>query len=130
MSTSSSQPSIANSGSNSHSSSMHALTSPYKSAIDLDRKHYHPDPKTVVDRRQKRIIPAVLIRLNEDAHALIARGKIGYDGELNEDGERHGRGIYTYPNGESYVGKLCGPFLAFTIVPMGNLFSCGGVWMR
>ena len=108
MSTSSSTNhfSLAASSNSSNNNSLHTLTSPYKSALDLDRKHYHADPKAVADRRQKRSIPAVLIRLNEEVHALIAKGKVGYDGELNEDGERHGRGIYTYPNGETYVGKL------------------------
>lgn len=25
---------------------------------------------------------------------------------MNEDGERHGRGIYTYANGEKYIGDI------------------------
>jgi hypothetical protein len=48
---------------------------------------------------------SVLQRLMDELKILILKGKVGYDGEMNEDGERHGKGIYTYPNGEKYIGK-------------------------
>ena len=32
--------------------------------------------------------------------------KINYEGELNDDGLYHGKGVITYPNGEKYVGEF------------------------
>ena len=32
--------------------------------------------------------------------------KINYEGELNDDGLYHGKGVITYPNGEQYVGEF------------------------
>jgi len=32
--------------------------------------------------------------------------KINYEGELNDDGLYHGKGVITYPNGEQYVGDF------------------------
>ena len=32
--------------------------------------------------------------------------KINYEGELNDDGLYHGKGVITYSNGEKYVGEF------------------------
>ena len=32
--------------------------------------------------------------------------RITYEGERNQEGEYHGKGVITYPNGEKYVGEF------------------------
>lgn len=92
----------------------------YKSSVNLDKNYSravitsptdaahktHTASGNTTPLPQKRSTPAVLIRLNEEVQVLITKGKVGYDGEVNEDGERHGRGIYAYANGEKYVGEF------------------------
>jgi hypothetical protein len=55
--------------------------------------------------KKPKVIPSVLERLYEELLALTKRVRVGYEGEINEEGERHGRGIYTYANGEKYIGE-------------------------
>ncbi len=35
-----------------------------------------------------------------------AQNNYEYEGELNDDGLYHGKGVITYPNGEKYVGEF------------------------
>lgn len=51
-----------------------------------------------------KVVPSVLQRLYDELVVLTNRVKVGYEGQVNEEGERHGRGVYTYANGEKYIG--------------------------
>jgi hypothetical protein len=46
--------------------------------------------------------------LRRKTHVKILLGKsesLAYEGELNNEGEKHGQGMYRYPNGRTYVGE-------------------------
>jgi len=58
----------------------------------------------------------VFIQLNGDdieplrrkTHVKIRLGtseSVAYEGELNEKGDKHGQGLYRWPNGRTYVGE-------------------------
>jgi hypothetical protein len=73
-----------------------------RSAVKLEVDY---NKKSSVKMSTQKAPVSVLQRLMDELKILILKGKVGYDGEMNEDGERHGKGIYTYPNGEKYIGK-------------------------
>ena len=37
---------------------------------------------------------------------ISCAAKITYEGGRNQEGEYHGKGVITYPNGEKYVGEF------------------------
>jgi hypothetical protein len=52
-----------------------------------------------------------LRRLQAQLTELMKVPRLGYDGEVNADGERHGHGVCVYENGEKYIGKSFGVWL-------------------
>jgi hypothetical protein len=46
--------------------------------------------------------------LKRKTHVKIRLGTIGsvaYEGELNKEGQKHGQGMYRWPNGRTYIGE-------------------------
>jgi hypothetical protein len=46
--------------------------------------------------------------LRRKTHVKIRLGtseSVAYEGELNKEGEKHGHGLYRWPNGRTYVGE-------------------------
>ena len=73
--------------------------------IDLDTNYTRYSSMKSYQTKNNTNTPTVLMRLYKELQEIIRKGKVGYDGEMNEDGERHGRGVYTYANGEKYIGR-------------------------
>ena len=40
----------------------------------------------------------------EELKPYMKVAKVGYEGEYNENGKKHGKGIWRYPNGDVYEG--------------------------
>jgi hypothetical protein len=62
---------------------------------------YRPEKGTLTKEEDR----AIISKLVDDLSQYIPRVAEGYEGEKNENGQRHGFGVYKYKNGDIYTGQ-------------------------